>query len=139
MVREDERGEGKWDTLTKALQLANYTIQITDNKKVFVTEHQTTTDKIVELATDIYYKAWIANRIRVGKDAEKLKERRRLQNMAIEECERLCCYIQIAKKLFHLRTKRVDYWSGNALTVQAYLKAWRDGDADCFRKQSRGR
>lgn len=37
MVRKDERGEGKFDAQTKALELATYTVNITDNPKSIYT------------------------------------------------------------------------------------------------------
>lgn len=135
MVRVEDRGEGKFDTLTKALKLASYTIDITDNKKVFVPEHAKTTEQIVFLAKDIYHKARVANNIRVGDDKELLMERRRLQNEAIEECDQLLSEIQIAKLLFHLRTKRVKHWGGMVEDLKGYLRNWRESDADRFRKK----
>lgn len=135
MVRVEDRGEGKFDTLTKALNLASYTIDITDNKNVFVPEHESTTEKLVFLATDIYHKARVANDIKVEGKEELLLERRRLQNEAIEECEQLLSTIQIAKLVFHLRTKRVKYWGGKVEELKGYLRKWRESDADRFRKK----
>jgi hypothetical protein len=135
MVRKDDRGEGKFDTLTKALRLASYTIDITDNKKVFVPEHAKSTERIVYLARDIYHKARVANDIRVGDDKDLLMERRRLQNEAIAECDHLLSEIQIAKMIFHLRTKRVEYWGNMVEEVKGYLRKWRESDADRFRKR----
>jgi hypothetical protein len=135
MVRKDDRGEGKFDTLTKALRLASYTIDITDNKKVFVPEHAKSTERIVYFARDIYHKARVANDIRVGDDKDLLMERRRLQNEAIAECDHLLSEIQIAKMIFHLRTKRVEYWGNMVEEVKGYLRKWRESDADRFRKR----
>ena len=84
MVRKEDRGEGKFDTLTKALRLASYTTDITDNKKVFTPDHEKTTERIVSLAWSIYHRARIANDIRV-ENADDLMERRKLQNQAIAE------------------------------------------------------
>ena len=95
MVRVEDRGEGKFDTLTKALRLASYTTDITDNKKVFTPDHEKTTEKIVNLAWNIYHRARIANDIRT-ENADDLMERRKLQNQAIAECDQLLTAIQIA-------------------------------------------
>lgn len=46
MVRKEDRGKGKFDTLTKALELVTYTINITDNEKVFVPKHEKNNRKI---------------------------------------------------------------------------------------------
>lgn len=134
MVSKEDRGEGKFDTLTKALQLASYTTDITDNKKVFTPDHEKTTERIVDLAWSIYHRARIANDIRV-ENTNDLMERRKLQNHAIAECDQLLTAIQIAKRVFHLRLKKVKYWGEKVEEVKNYLRKWRESDADCFRKK----
>ena len=134
MVRVEDRGEGKFDTLTKALRLASYTTDITDNKKVFTPDHEKTTEKIVNLAWNIYHRARIANDIRV-ENADDLMERRKLQNQAIAECDQLLTAIQIAKRVFHLRLKRVKFWGEMVEEVKSRLRKWRESDADRFRKK----
>ena len=84
MVRKDERGEGKFDAQTKALELATYTVNITDNHKVFTPDHEDTTKKIVAYATDIYHRTRVANNVPF-KTPEAGAERNRLQNIAIAE------------------------------------------------------
>lgn len=134
MVRAEDRGEGKFDTLTKALRLASYTTDITDNKKVFTPDHEKTTEKIVDLAWNIYHRARIANDIRV-ETADDLMERRKLQNQAISECDQLLTAIQIAKRVFHLRLNRVIFWGEMVEEVKNHLRKWRESDADRFRKK----
>lgn len=134
MVRKEDRGEGKFDTLTKALRLASYTTDITDNKKVYTPDHEKTTERIVSLAWSIYHRARIANDIRV-ENADDLMERRKLQNQAIAECDQLLTAIQIAKRVFHLRLKRVKYWGEMVEELKNHLRKWRESDADCFRKK----
>ena len=134
MVRVEDRGEGKFDTLTKALRLASYTTDITDNKKIFTPDHEKTTEKIVNLAWNIYHRARIANDIRV-ENADDLMERRKLQNQAIAECDQLLTAIQIAKRVFHLRLKRVKFWGEMVEEVKNHLRKWRESDADRFRKK----
>lgn len=134
MVRKEDRGEGKFDTLTKALRLASYTTDITDNKKAFTPDHEKTTERIVSLAWSIYHRARIANDIRV-ENADDLMERRKLQNQAIAECDQLLTAIQIAKRVFHLRLKRVKYWGEMVEELKNHLRKWRESDADCFRKK----
>lgn len=134
MVRVEDRGEGKFDTLTKALRLASYTTDITDNKKVFTPDHEKTTEKIVNLAWNIYHRARIANDIRV-ETADDLMERRKLQNQAIAECDQLLTAIQIAKRVFHLRLKRIKFWGEMVEEVKNHLRKWRESDADRFRKK----
>ena len=120
MVRKDERGEGKFDAQTKALELATYTVNITDNHKVFTPDHEDTTKKIVAYATDIYHRTRVANNVPF-----KTPE---------AECESLRSEIQIAKMVFHLRMKRVKYWDDLIVEVHDLLQKWRDSDADRSRR-----
>ena len=103
-------------------------------KKVFTPDHEKTTERIVSLAWSIYHRARIANDIRV-ENADDLMERRKLQNQAIAECDQLLTAIQIAKRVFHLRLKRVKYWGEMVEELKNHLRKWRESDADCFRKK----
>lgn len=86
------------------------------------------------MAWSIYHRARIANDIRV-ENTNDLMERRKLQNHAIAECDQLLTAIQIAKRVFHLRLKKVKYWGEKVEEVKNYLRKWRESDADCFRKK----
>lgn len=135
MVRKADRGQGKFTVLTNAARLAAHTINITDNPRIFSPDHARSTETIVYLAKDIYHKARVANMIRLdGPEAQdNLKERRRLQNAAIDECDQLLSEIQIAKLLFHLKTRKVKFWGEMVVEVKAELRAWRDSDASRLR------
>lgn len=132
MVRKADRGKEKFDTLTKALDLATYTINITDNKKIFIPQHDKTTERLVYLARDIYHRSRMANDIKVT-TREELSVRRKLQNQAIEECDLLLSEIQIAKILFHLRLKRINYWGTMIVELKSMLRGWRESDSNRYR------
>ena len=118
-----------------ARELAVYTIQICKNKKVFLPEYQSAlTDDIIRTAKDIYINAWTANNIRV---TEKNKKelwlwRSKLQRQAILDCNNLLALIGLARPLFHLKGKRVEYWSEQTLKVRNYIKKWRESDVDRY-------
>lgn len=110
-VNESERGKGKFDVLIKANDLAVYTIRITKNPKIFLPEYQTAlTNDIIHTAKEIFTKAWTANNIRVGDEPRNWLERKKLQQEAARECNNLLAFIQMAKPLYHLTSKRVKYW-----------------------------
>ena len=132
MVRKEDRGKGKFDTITKALELVTYTINITDNKKIFAQQHEKTTERLVYLARDIYHRCRIANTIRVT-TKEELLARRKLQNQAIQECDILLSEVQIAKLLFHLRLKRVRHWGKMITEVKELIRGWRESDSNRYR------
>lgn len=133
-VPEGKRGKRKMEVFTKANELANYTIKICCNKKVFLPEYQNSmTDDIIRTAKDIFIKAWSANGIRVtdsqGKvNQEKYAERRKLQETSIRNCNDLLALMQMAQRLFHLKTKRIKYWGKMTIEVRELLKKWKDAD-----------
>lgn len=134
MVRKEDRGEGKFDVFVDAKKLSSYTIQIASNQKVFKPEYRTyLTDEIVKDARNIFAYAWAANNIRV-KSKEDWDRRKNLQNRAIANCESLIVNIQIAKPVYHLRTKRVKYWGEWVLRVRSKLKAWKESDTKRYGK-----
>ena len=115
--------------------LAIYTIQITENPKVFQTQHQGTTSAIVALAVGIHVKLWTANNIDMRTDAdirEGYQDRRNLQNKAKAECTALLAMIDIAKGLYHLSGKRVLKWSNDVKTIRSIIQSWKESDAERF-------
>lgn len=132
-VPESKRGVGKLDVLVEARKLATYTIQICCNEKVFLPQYKNAmTDKIIATATDIFVRAWTANNVLVGRDEDKFKYRQALQARAIEDCNNLLALMQIAKDLFHLKSKRVEYWGRNTITVRNKIRNWKESDRKRF-------
>lgn len=112
-----------------ARQLVIHTIKICNNKNIFLPEYQNAmTDKIVEVATDIFVNAWGANNIRVDNDPERWRNRHNLQELSVNECNRLLGLIQIAKTLFHLKSKKVKYWGELTIKTRNYLQKWKESD-----------
>lgn len=112
-VPEGQRGKGKFTVLTKANMLSIYTVKICCNKKVFIPEYQhALTDDIIRTAKDIFIHCWTANNIRVGKDEEKRKERRRViriidPNNVKQERKKLRRMVGLVKK-GKMTRKKVD-------------------------------
>ena len=73
---------------------------------------------------------WTANNIRVTEERKKelWSWRSKLQYQAILDCNNLLAYIGLARRVFHLREKRVEYWSGKAIEARNYIKKWRESD-----------
>lgn len=118
-----------------ARELALYTIKICDNENVFLPKHrQSLTDDIVRTATAIYLNSWTANNIRVTEKNKKemWSWRSRLQRQAILDCSKLLALIGLAHPLFHLKGKRVEYWSDQVVKVRNYIKKWRESDIERY-------
>lgn len=127
-VPETKRQKGKLEVIVKALDLATYTIQITSNEKTFDPKYRfAVTDDLISHAKDIYLKSWTANNIRVNSE-EAYKARKKLQDEAVVKCNAFLALLDVAKKVFHLDTKRVVYWGNKIIEVRTLLRAWRDSD-----------
>ena len=131
-VPEPRREKSKLEVCVKAHDLCCYTLQITANKKVFTEEYQRSlTDKIVAVALGIHCDCWNANNIYV-RSKEEFSERRRLQEEAARKCNVLLSLIDIAKKIFHLASKRVYHWSKQAVDTRNLIRTWRESDIKRF-------
>ena len=132
-VPESQRGKGKFDVIINALYLAQYTITITKNKNTFLPEYQSAlTDDLIRSAKDIYINAWKANNIRVTSQ-EDWKERKHLQELSILECNSLLATMQLAKKIFHLKSKRIKYWGELTIKAREGIRAWKESDTKRYK------
>lgn len=134
-VVEEKRRKGKLEVIIKTLELANYTIQITANEKVFDPKFRVAvTDDLISHAKDIYLICWTANNIRVSNE-EAFRERLRLEDKAIVKCNTFLGLLDIAKKVFHLDTKRVTYWGNKIVECRKLIRAWRDSDRKRYKER----
>lgn len=134
-VIESNRTKTVLATSVKARELASYTIKITTNTKVFLPEYRSSlTDQIVSDAVNIYRFVWLANNIRVGNDPDMWARRSRLQVEARELCNDLLALMGIAKPLFHLRTKRIEYWTGLVIETRTMIAAWHEADTSRYKE-----
>lgn len=138
-VPESQRGHGKFETLIKAKELAVYTCKICTNKNVFPVQYQNAlTDKIIDTAMDIFMMCDTANNVRFRfdlKDDEyklNMTKRQLYQVQACENCDRLLSLIQIAQPIFHLSTRRIQYWGGKAVEVKNLIWKWKESDRKRF-------
>ena len=117
----------------KAQFLATYTAQILKNEKIFDPNVDATLiDRMRTCAFDIYVKSWQANKIRAETNQINRNMRYKLQEEAILTCDELHACIGIAKKLYHLRSKRMKYWSGLIIDVRQLLQAWKESDVSRY-------
>lgn len=118
--------------IEKAKILAKHTENICANPKVFKPEHQKSTDKIVELSTQIYMTVKRANRENVRKNAIQydmnVQRRLELQQDAIRMCKDLSDYIDYAKSLNHLKRGKTKYWLSLTNDALTFIRKWHDSD-----------
>ncbi len=128
-VTANRRKSGKLEVLTKANELCTYTIKICVNPNIFLPEFQNAlTDDIIKTSKNIFLYAWKANNVVVGRNYENKISRLNYQEIAIDSCNDLLALMQIAQKLFHLKSKRIAYWGDLTIEVRAMLRAWKNSD-----------
>lgn len=128
-VPQPARNEGVLEINVLTCDLCNYTLKITANEKHFPLDQKSFVEKIRDCVIDIHCLCWEANNIRVAGSEERYARRIKLEAEAADLCNRLAAYINIAKPLFHLETKRTIYWMEKTLNVRNKIRAWHDSDA----------
>lgn len=116
------------DACWKARGVALHTIHICTNKNIFLPEYQSAlTNDLIQTAKNIYKNVWKANNIRVTKQ-KHWKYRSNLQMEAILDCNDLLASIGLARALFHLKGKKVAYWSQMVIDARTLIGKWHDSD-----------
>lgn len=122
-------------TLLLAMDLAYYTIKICCNENVFSPKYKNAvTDDLIRLAKDIYINLRTANGIKV-ETAEDLKLRAGYQLRAKTDCDTLTAELDIAKRVFHLSSRRVVYWASKTMECREYIMKWRESDVKRFKER----
>lgn len=133
-VPQFERGEGKFNVLVEANFLAVHSMQIVSNPNIFDLKYQSVMgNDLIETSKDIFISAYTANEIKVENKRQAV-ERLKLIEHAIIYCDRLLALIQMAKKLYHLDSKRVKFWGGKTLSVKELLKKWYQSECKRYEK-----
>ena len=132
-VPEGKRHKGRLELHVKAQYMASYTARILSNDKTFNPEvDEEIIRRIKNCAYDIYAKTWAANKIRAETNPINRKMRYTMQEESILLCDQMLAYIGIAKQIFHLRSKRMKYWSGLILEVRELIQRWKESDVDRY-------
>lgn len=137
-VAEPLRHKGRLEVHIKAQFLAVYTFKILTNENIFDPNvDRALIERIRECAYDIYIKSWQANKIRAETNEVNRAMRYKLQEEAILLCDEIHACIGIAKSVFHLRQRRMKYWSGLITETRRLIQAWKESDADRYGQPQR--
>lgn len=131
-VPAGQRKENRLEVVMQARALAAYTLKITSNQNVFIPDYdEAVKSKIQDSALTIFLNLMDANNIRVDDNAERWKERDKLQKDAATACNTLLNLIYLAQTVYHLRASRIKYWSESVLSVRGLIRKW--NHSDCTR------
>lgn len=122
------RKPGELELNVKTKDLCVYTLQITANEKIFKEDYKSFTELIRNTALQIHTLCWRANNIVVMGDPYRYRNRLQAQEDAADLCNDMYAMVEIAKPLFHLRSKRVIYWQDKIIGVRNYIRRWHDSD-----------
>lgn len=125
------------DAIWNALNLVVHTERVCANKKIFSLKSKEDSDinqdekedfvvtKIHESAINTYLCARRANRIRVTKDDPNSKNYRLdLILESVLSCDELLDLITVARPLYHLKSKKYEYWIKLVVMTKSQLSAW---------------
>ena len=127
-----KRNESDLDLFITAQEFAIHILKITQNEKIFKPLFQVSiTDRINQLAIDIYTNLWKANHYKLGS-----VERGKLQHLAIENCIDFLAIWNLGIRAFHLKHKKTEYVVGKLLTIRDTTKKWINNDIDRLKEKS---
>ncbi|MBR2390521.1 MAG: hypothetical protein IKA94_06975, partial [Mogibacterium sp.] len=52
------------------------------------------------------------------------------------DCDTLIAELDIAKRIFHLSSRRVVYWAGKTMECREYIMRWKESDVKRFKERS---
>ena len=131
-VLKNQRGEQKLEVVTKAIGLAEYSINACKSEKNFPKkERWIMASRIANLSLDIVTAIRKANDVRVT-IAQDYLNRRQLQVEASGNCEAMLTLIDLAHTCFGLETKKTEYWTGLILELEKLISKWRKSDRERF-------
>lgn len=124
-VVKSQREEGKLAVITKAGELATYTIHICSNEKNFPKRYRwCITAKIVECAVNISNLCNMANSVFVRDDDDYLL-RKHYQTEALAETYAMLNMIDIGYRTFGIDSDKIEYWTRLVYDVQNLIRSWK--------------
>lgn len=127
-VIKSKRQESKLAVLTKAYELASYTITICKNEKAFPKRDRwILTQPIVRECLDAVTCIRRANAVRVATQQD-YDYRRGQQAEARCHLDAMLTLVDIAYTALGLPGERVEYWTGLAIEAENYVQRWRRSD-----------
>lgn len=132
-VVKSKRGEGQLVVITKAEELAEYSVKICKNEKHFPKAFRWCfTMKIVDEAVSIYTLIREANTIFVmTKEDYSLRRRKQLEALSLTDS--LLGLIDLAKRVYGLDSDRVEHWALLVKNVSKPLCKWLKSDEERYK------
>lgn len=117
----------KLDVIVKAIELYDYTLTTTSNRKKYPAKYRTLIERTQNTCIDIYDNLMEANRQRLDVPEERT-DRRKMQTKAITYCDRLNLHIEMAMNHDLISKGTCEFWSKLVCDVKRMAIAWRSKD-----------
>ena len=104
---KEQKNQQKLDAIVKSIQLMDYTMTITSNRKRYPVKYIQIVKRIQNKSMDIYEFLLEANRLNIN--TSKV-ERLELQTKAITACDKLSCFVELCMKLSIIGDNTVKTW-----------------------------
>ena len=132
-VVKSKRGESDLNVITKARELASYTLHICSNEKNFPKRYRwCITNYIISDAFEIHRNTRKANSVFVSRKSD-YETRRQFQNKAIAAIDSMLGDMDIAYATFGINDDRIEYWTGLVIEIQKLLRNWRKSDQERYK------
>ena len=122
-----QKPKKKLDVIIKAIELMEYTIRITSNRKRYPIKYIQIIKRIQNISMDIYEFLIDANRLNLS--TSKL-DRLELQTKAITSCDKLSCLVEMSMNLSIIGSDTVVNWQKLIEDVKYMTIAWRTKDKE---------
>ena len=123
------------DACWLAREVALHTMTVCSNERIFDPKFHTITERLMGLSIDIYLDVSEANFIWIDlnhPDADNIADRLKLQEHALRKCKNMLDMIGLARAQFHLRGKKVNYWSHKVVEAKRKIENWHNGDINRY-------
>lgn len=142
---KEARGTGKFDTIIQGRKFTAEFLKSLQNNKVFKVrlsgdaeddaKNPPQPELVALLRTtclDAYISAYSANETMLTKN--NYRHRRQLQDKSVAKWNELLALIELAKPIFHLPTKRVEYWTKEIVYTRNLTQKWKESNYSKYRK-----
>lgn len=134
-VKVCDRKQGRFETLTKSMELASHTIKVCDNSNIFPKRHR------LSITADIIKETkWLPKLINRANKKDLLKEtkeRKKLQRHALDLLDDIEIDLQITYLALspNISEQKLDYWIGLVVETRTKLNAWIKADNEELKRK----
>ena len=136
-VRKKNQSPHRFTVLDLALNVYDHTTTVIANPKVFDRTFKELIDRIDKEASLIYHYCRAANDDFDNRIKEEAEARIELEEKAIEQCRWLKTDIKLAQRKFHLRARKVCYWTDLVNKALTAIKAWQVAEKRIYNENHR--